>query len=141
MTPRFDLSKSLQELEEGDWGEPTHESGLVATCHRLRRKPLSEFTIEDLRVMIGQGIGLSYLIPLALERMEEEPLAEGDYFPGDLLAAVSRVDEAFWKAEADSAQRIRQVVLRAKDVVLKSDQAEYQPIREVLKAPPRLWTE
>jgi len=49
-------------------------------------------------VLIGQNIGLRWLIPLALERLIEDPLAEGDFFPGDLLCAVLRADEDYWRA-------------------------------------------
>jgi hypothetical protein len=109
----FDRRKSLQELEQHDWGEPNFGSSLVATCHRLRRKPLDQFTTEDLRIMIGQKIGLPFLIPLAVERMEVEPLAEGDFYPGDLLSAVLRAGTEFWSEHADSKQQIRQVAEQA----------------------------
>jgi hypothetical protein len=66
-------------------------------CHELRQKPIDDFTVEDLRLMIGQGIGLSHLIPLALGRLRADLFAEGDYFPGDLLSNVLRVERAFWQ--------------------------------------------
>ena len=63
----FDRSKTLDELEEEVWGEPNgkYVSPLVARCHRLRNKPIGEFSPGDLRIMIGQEIGLSFLLPLA----------------------------------------------------------------------------
>jgi hypothetical protein len=129
----FDRGKSLQELEQEDWGEPTFDSHLVTTCHRLRRKPLIEFTVEDLRIMIGQAISLPILIPLAVERLEEEPLAEGDFYPGDLLASVLRTDNSFWDSHHDSLQRIRQVVRQAQESLLTHDETEFQTIGEILK--------
>ena len=63
-----DRNESLQQLEGEDWGEPNFDSHLVAECHRLRRIPLRDFSVEDLRIMIGQDIGLEHLAPLALER-------------------------------------------------------------------------
>ena len=65
----FDRSKTLQELEGEDWAEPEYESHLVTNAHRLHRVPLREFTVEDLRFMIGQQFGLPYLIPIALEHL------------------------------------------------------------------------
>jgi len=91
-----DRSKSLQHLEGQDWGEPTYDSHLVTECHRLRRIPLHEFTAENLRIMIGQQIGLPYLIPLALEMLRGNPFTAGDLYEGDLLAAVLRADSRFW---------------------------------------------
>lgn len=95
MSRAFDRSRTLDELDPPVWGEPTYDSYLVTTCHRLRRKPLTEFSTEDLRIMIGQGIGLRWLVPLALEVLEKDPLAAGDFYSGDLLAAVLRVGPGF----------------------------------------------
>jgi len=80
--------KTLEDLEGVVWGDPEYLSSLVATCHRLRKKPVEEFTTEDLRIMIGQGIGLSFLLPRALDLLEGDPLTAGEYFPGDLLLSV-----------------------------------------------------
>lgn len=68
--------------------------------------------------MIGQNIGLSYLIPLAIERLQSDPLVEGDYYPGDLLDAVVRVESGFWQAQP----HVRQVVQSIVDqVTLRAD--------------------
>lgn len=98
---QFDRSKSLQELEDDDWGEPNWDSRLVIECHRLHRVPLSEFTVEDLRIMIGQSFGLEYLVPLALEQLRKNPLAEGDCYGGDLLVNVLQVELQFWQQHPD----------------------------------------
>jgi len=82
----LDRNKSLQELEAQDWGDPAYDSHLVTECHRLRRVPLRELTAENLRIMIGQQIGLPQLIPLALELLSGDPFAPGDFYRGDLLA-------------------------------------------------------
>jgi hypothetical protein len=132
MQSGFDRIMSLQELEQHDWGEPAFDSSLAATCHELRRKPLNQYTAEDLRIMIGQGIGLSFLVPLAVERLEAEPLAEGACYPGDLLAAISKLDETFWTRNADSLRRVRQVVGRLKHVLPTLGEAERQTVSEFL---------
>ncbi|HEY6409919.1 MAG TPA: contact-dependent growth inhibition system immunity protein, partial [Ktedonobacteraceae bacterium] len=60
-------NKSLQELEGQDWGDGNYfPSYLVLTTHALRRKPLRDFSVEDLRIMIGQNISPDYLVPLAI---------------------------------------------------------------------------
>jgi len=110
---QFDRSKSLQELEGLDWGDPTFDSHLVIECHRLHRVPLCEFTVEDLRITIGQNIGLQYLVPLAIEQLSENPLAEGNYYPGDLLSNVLRADAAFWREHPDFYQQLIPIAERA----------------------------
>ena len=93
--------KTLENLEKSNWGEPTYDSYLVKTCHKLRRKPLEEFETEDLRIMIGQNIGLDYLIPLALETLKENILAEGHMYEGDLLNSVLTSEKEFWQKNLD----------------------------------------
>jgi hypothetical protein len=132
----FDRTKCLQELEHDDWGEPNFSSHLVTTCHRLRRKPLNEFSVEDLRIMIGQGIGSRFLIPIAIDRLEEEPLAEGDFYPGDLFTAVLRTDESFWAGHPECLIRARKIVRRVKD----SAPSLAEPVREWLDNAPTLLT-
>jgi hypothetical protein len=109
----FDPSKSLQELEGKDWGEPTYDSHLVTECHRLRRVPLCELTAEDLRILIGQDIGLPYLIPLALELVRDDPFVAGDCYEGDLLAAILRADSRFWVASPALRAEAAQIAQRS----------------------------
>ena len=66
--------QNLDQLENFEWGPPTFDSSLVRTCHRLRQMPIGEFSVEDLRIMIGQNIGLMFLVPLALEKLADDPL-------------------------------------------------------------------
>jgi hypothetical protein len=103
---------TLEDVEGVRWGEPEFDSSLVRRCHELRRIPMRSFTVEDLRLLIGQKIGLSVLLPLALERLERDPLAEGDRYAGDLLAAVLRVNSDFWRRHPDLHTRLEGVVLR-----------------------------
>ena len=98
---RIDARKSLQELEGRDWGAPDHPSHLVSECHRLRRVPLADLTREDLRLLIGQEIGLGYLVPLALAQLAADPFAAGDFYAGDLLRAVVGAPDRFWADHPD----------------------------------------
>jgi hypothetical protein len=90
---------SLQQIENEDWGDPPPDSTrLIATALRLRREPVGLLDTEALRLLIGQKIGLDVLVPRALARLEEDPLAEGDYFPGDLLVSLLAVPLPYWRA-------------------------------------------
>ncbi|MCP3766638.1 contact-dependent growth inhibition system immunity protein [Streptomyces sp. MAR25Y5] len=48
------------------------------TAHALRRRPIGELAVEDMRLLIGQNVGLAHLLPLALEVLRDDPMAEGD---------------------------------------------------------------
>jgi hypothetical protein len=110
---QFDRSKSLQQLDGQDWGEPTFDSRLVTECHRLHRVPLRDFTVEDLRITIGQQIGLDFLVPLALERLADDPFAEGAYYPCDLLVSVLGVEARFWQSHPELRERLVTIAERA----------------------------
>lgn len=104
-------NRSLQDLDGQDWGEAPFPSYLVRTCHALRRKPLRDFIVEDLRIMIGQNIGLEYLVPLALEHLQHGPFAAGDFYPGDLLGCVlGRVEPGFWQKRPDLRQAVEEII-------------------------------
>jgi hypothetical protein len=89
--------QTLTQLDGDDWGEPTYPSSVVTNSHRLRNKPLRQFTAEDLRFMLGQQISLSILMPMALDVLEVEPFAAGDMYPGALLNVALTVDPQFWR--------------------------------------------
>lgn len=69
--------------------------------------------MENLRLLIGQDIGLSYLVPLAVEKLRLDPLAEGTCYAGDLLCSVLRADVAFWKSHANLGPEIIEIAERA----------------------------
>lgn len=95
--PLRNLHLTLEALEKDRWDEPDFKSHLVTECHRLRKVPIGEFSTENLRIMIGQGFGLPFLVPIALERLAANPFLSGDFYPGDLLLSVVKVDSKFWQ--------------------------------------------
>jgi hypothetical protein len=115
----MDETRTLTEIEGEDWGDPDFDSSLVTRVHKLRFKPLCDFTIEDLRIAIGQSVGLPHLLPVAIAHLESYPLAEGDFFPGDLLTSVLRVAESFW--ELHPAIRSRAVAVATNGCDLADD--------------------
>jgi len=132
MKTNFDRRKSLQELEQDDWGEPDFDSHLVRTCHRLRRVPLENFSDGDLRIMIGQQIGLLRLVPIALEKLEEDPLVDAELYPGDLLNAVLGIPESFWIKHTDMRAVLCRVVAKAKELLTSIDEVFERSVRDIL---------
>jgi hypothetical protein len=109
-------NSTIEELEGERWPEPGHDSHLVLECHRLRKLQLRLFTVENLRIMLGQDIGSRYLVPIALEHLEAEPLAEGDFYPGDLLCNVLSLPHKFWSDNPKLRARAAAVAARAIDL-------------------------
>ncbi len=93
------LDKKYQPAKEIDF-----PSTLVIRHNALLTKPIGEYTVEDLRLMIGQNTGLEYLMPRAMEVLEKDAFAEGDFYPGDLLENVLCADPRFWNTHPHYAQ-------------------------------------
>jgi hypothetical protein len=117
----FDYTKSLSELEGKPMEKPDFNSHLVQTCYELyNNKPVGNYTVEDLRIMIGQDIGLLYLIPLALEELERNPFVSGDLFEADLLKNVLESDKSFWRENTELKNRAESIIQDSIDILSKS---------------------
>lgn len=90
--------KSLAQLDKQYQPTTTLDfpSKLVVRYNQLLTKPIREYTVEDLRLMIGQNTGLEYLIPYAIQILEKDLFTEGDFYPGDLLENVLGANQKFW---------------------------------------------
>jgi hypothetical protein len=98
-------------LEGVDWGEPTYPSYVVTNAHRLRKKPLREFTPKDLLFMLVQQICLQVLMPMALDVLEIDPCAGGDMSPGTLLFHAVGVDRQFWQEHPELRYRLHVILI------------------------------
>lgn len=103
--------RSLEELEHDYWPDPSGDTTrLIRTAYALRRKPTGELTVEDLRLLIRQDVGLPFLLPLALEILRLDPMAEGHMYEGDLLAAVLSRSPETWTTSPEFGRELRQIV-------------------------------
>lgn len=103
--------KTLEHLEKRSFGNATDApTPMVRRCIELAKIPLSTFTVDNLRLMIGQQISLRYLIPLAIEHLRSDLFAEGDFFPGDLLKEVLSVDKRFWLVNKSYWEEINELI-------------------------------
>ena len=106
--------QTLERLDPPAWGPaPPDATFLVRRCHELRHKPIADFTVDDLRLMIGQSIALEHLVPVALEQLQCDPLVSGDFYAGDLLGTVLRVDHAFWIRHRELVSVLERVIVAA----------------------------
>ncbi|MGW1394877.1 contact-dependent growth inhibition system immunity protein [Streptomyces nigra] len=119
---------SLEELEGRRWSVPAGgETRLMATVRELRRKPIGGLTVEDMRLLIRQDVGVAYLLPLAMEVLRVTPLAEGDMYEGDLLAAVLTRSAEVWRDFPELRREVREIVSELADVppALKREVEEF----------------
>ncbi len=113
--PADESKRTLDTIDPPAWGPaPPDATLLIERCHELRTKPLRDFTVEDLRIMIGQQVALNHLVWPALERLRSDSLVDDDDYPTDLLASVLRVDTKFWERTPDYDQELHNLAEAAR---------------------------
>jgi hypothetical protein len=115
------ISQSIEQLENDYWEDIIFSTGLAERCYKYRKLPIADLTPEQLRTLIGQQIGLKYLIPVALKVLERNILAEGDYYEGDLLSSVLSVDVSFWSKHPDLKLETQQLIRDKRQVIEQLD--------------------
>lgn len=125
----FDLNQSLQELEHSNWGNPQGGSSLENECLKLRRVPLIEFQGSDLLRMISQDIGIEYLIPMAIERLRVDPLADREEYPGSLLGALFEASSKYWDRNPNSRKETERIY----DKILLNEKNDEDLTKDVLR--------
>ncbi|MFD7539875.1 contact-dependent growth inhibition system immunity protein [Streptomyces sp. NPDC059819] len=89
MTRLVNRERCLEKRERDRWpARAGDQTQLMTTVRELRGQPIGGLSVEDIRLLIRQNVGLAHLLPLAAEVLRVDPLAEGDMYEGDLLAAV-----------------------------------------------------
>ncbi|MCW5650244.1 MAG: hypothetical protein KIS62_10895 [Ramlibacter sp.] len=112
----MNTSRTLEQLEAVPWPAASADSSsMVQRCHALRKMPLEELSPGDCRLLIGQDVGTKYVVPLALKFLEAEPLVEGDYYAGDLLLALFRLQTAYWSGNQEEFKQLLTVAKLASE--------------------------
>lgn len=103
----YDFNKTLKDLNIDQ------ELSIKENCVEIyNNRILREYSNEDLRVLIEENIGLDILIPFALDLLEENILAEGEQYPGDLLDSVVAIDKIYWTAHPDHKSIVKEFIMK-----------------------------
>ncbi|MBZ9639855.1 contact-dependent growth inhibition system immunity protein [Streptomyces sp. PSKA30] len=111
--------KSIEELEGDRWPDPPMDTtAMVWRVSELRRRPIKDLAVEDLRRLIGQDIGLRWLLPVALDFLRETAPEESvtGWYDDDLLSAVITRKEPVWRSTPELAQHLDETVRMLTDL-------------------------
>jgi hypothetical protein len=84
-------------------------SSLTRWYDAVRDKPLSDFSDEDLCRAVRQELHLGYVLPMAMARLSQQPLA-GDMYDGELLVAVASIAVDVWQKHQHMAADMRRIL-------------------------------
>lgn len=126
------MSETIEKLEGDAWDDPgDHWSQLVVTCHKLRKKPIDQFSVEDLRVMISQNIGTEHLMPRALSLLERDPFVWDYHYPGELLQGVLHLPPAYWSTHPEHLVRVIPIAERTLQLLKETWAARREEARRL----------
>ncbi|MFB7248867.1 hypothetical protein CW362_30275 [Streptomyces populi] len=115
----FDRGGSLEELEGLRWPAPPADSTpMVRNVYELRRRPVATLEPHELARLIGQDVGLPWLLPLAVEILRDTAprQGEGGRLDDDLLYAVVTRKPEVWATAPEPARELGETVALLTDV-------------------------
>jgi len=89
--------------------EPDQQSPLELWFERIIDVPIEELPVEDLCRAIRQELFIDQLMPRVLAVLTEEPLA-GEYYDGELIAALSTIKGNDLKDQKGTFAQIKQLI-------------------------------
>ena len=100
------LDKSIEELENNYWEEPEFKSGLTMMCYRARKKKISELTEDEIITLIGQKIGLKYLLPVAAKKVEKYLEVLDEFYSSNLLDSIYNLEKLDWNGNEKIKEKL-----------------------------------
>ncbi|ENA3444928.1 hypothetical protein ABGN35_000246 [Yersinia enterocolitica] len=89
--------------------KPGQQSSLEQWFDRVIDIPIEELALEDLCRAIRQNLCVDQLMPRALDVLTEDPLA-GEYYDGELIAALSTIKGDVLKDHRHTFIQIKQLI-------------------------------
>lgn len=105
----FDRSQSLVQLNRTRYGDAYWDFVSPFAGYHLRHTPVGMLSLAGLCTLLRQGIGADFLMLLAIELIEAEPLLRATHAEGDLLMIVLRADALVWKRNPAYRERVLKV--------------------------------
>lgn len=126
----FDPSKSLAELEKSGKSNSRWQTSVVFRAHKLRSKPLKDFLNDELQLQITQNTALKYLVPLAIERLQKDPLIKGGSYFGELLNAVLTIEKKFWTDDLNDYIPVLDSIVEKARILASTNLVDYNKFIE-----------
>ncbi|WP_255724187.1 contact-dependent growth inhibition system immunity protein [Terrimonas ginsenosidimutans] len=115
----MDENKSIDQLQSIHISTDA-PAGITSRCLQCMRIPIKDLSKEQVRLLLSQDIGTIFLLDKTIQILEEDILADGDFYPGDLLSALLNVSEVYWKSNSDLAGRLYSLLNQQRSLIQKA---------------------
>jgi hypothetical protein len=106
------------------------EFPLPAWYRAIQKVPLESLSIENIAKACRQQIHLDHVVPIALRRLQSDPLA-GYMYDGELFASLKSVPQEHWREYKHDTVKLREIIknIRTSKKIIDKDFA--QDVEEV----------
>lgn len=118
--------KSIEQLENDYWSDIDFPTPLIQKCYAYRRVPIRDLSIGQVRLLLEQKIGVKHILSVALDILKVNIVAEGDFFPGDLLSVVLDLGSEFWLEDQENETRLEKLLQERKGEIMVTGNKELQ---------------
>ena len=112
--------KSIEELTGEYLGEPKFKSYVVITSTKAVKKPIKDLTTEEIRLLIGQRLGVKYLLHRAVLIVEKDPLICASLYEGDLMHVLLELEPEEWAENELDYSLFKRIVSKHKAELLET---------------------
>lgn len=116
----MDENKSIGQLQSGDRNNAGSFSGIPTRCQPLMQVAVKDLSKEQIRFLLSQDIGTIFLLDKTLQILEGDILADGDFYPGDLLSALVNIDRSYWQSKPELAVRLHLLLTEKCSLIQKA---------------------
>ena len=92
------LPGSIAQLDGLDIAKGAYGGPRVARLSRALRVPIDALSLGEIRFLLGEGRGLSHLMPVAIARLQGDPFLIAEAGVGDLLLTACVAADAAWSS-------------------------------------------
>ncbi len=115
----MDENKSIDQLQSSHSNSEA-SAGIPSRCLQCMRIPVKDLSKEQVRLLLSHDIGTIFLLCKTIQILEEDILADGDFYPGDLLSALLNVDDIYWRNNPELAGRLYSLLNQQRPLIQKA---------------------
>ncbi|MFH8885119.1 contact-dependent growth inhibition system immunity protein [Streptomyces californicus] len=121
MNQDIDRKKTLEQLEGIQWpAPPPNATALVNAAHELRKLPVGSLDAHGLSRLIGQDIGIPWLLPIALNILHRTAHDHSlrEFYDDDLLTAALTRTAHVWRSNPRWVTKMKEIIAALDDTSL-----------------------
>ena len=88
---------------------------------KLYNTVIEEYSLGDIRFMIGQNLGIDFLINIAFDHLKENIFLDSEYYEGDLLSIILRIPSEFWKMHPTEKDKFLEILSTNYNIIIDQD--------------------